>query len=76
MPLRTFPTFADHVALCERGWVLQRSHAYSGTLVHDAIGALLVCDMLSVDSPVSALVRQALPSGRLGPAPEPVNAQG
>ncbi len=52
--------------LCELGWVLQRSDAYSRTHVHDAIAALLEYDVLSVESP--ALVRQALQWFADGPA--------
>ncbi len=61
-----FPAYVDHVVLCELGWVLQRSYAYSRTHVHDAIAALLEYDVLSVESP--ALVRQALQWFADGPA--------
>ncbi|MGK2898490.1 MAG: PIN domain-containing protein [Burkholderiaceae bacterium] len=60
------PAYVDHVVLCELGWVLQRSYAYSRTHVHDAIAALLEYDALGVERP--ALVRQALQWFADGPA--------
>lgn len=60
------PAYVDHVVLCELGWVLERSYAYSRTHVHEAIAALLEYDVLSVESP--ALVRQALQWFADGPA--------
>ena len=60
------PAYVDHVVLCELGWVLERSYAYSRTHVHAAIAALLEYDVLSVESP--ALVRQALQWFADGPA--------
>ncbi|HWH83077.1 MAG TPA: type II toxin-antitoxin system VapC family toxin [Burkholderiaceae bacterium] len=61
-----FPAYVDHVVLCELGWVLQRSYAYSRSHVRDAIAALLEYDVLGVESP--ALVRQALEWFAIGPA--------
>ena len=60
------PAYVDHLVLCELGWVLERSYAYSRTHVHEAIAALLEYDVLSVESP--ALVRQALQWFADGPA--------
>ena len=60
------PAYVDHVVLCELGWVLERSYAYSRKHVHEAVAALLEYDVLSIDSP--ALVRQALQWFADGPA--------
>ena len=60
------PAYVDHVVLCELGWVLESSYAYSRAHVHGAIAALLEYDILSVESP--ALVQQALRWFAAGPA--------
>lgn len=60
------PAYIDHVVLCELGWVLERSYAYSRTQVHAAIAALLEHQGLRIEAPIQ--VRQALQWFADGPA--------
>jgi predicted nucleic acid-binding protein len=45
------PAYVDHVVLCELGWVLERSYAYSRKHVHEAIAALLEYDFSASSRP-------------------------